>query len=265
MKPRHTLGVRDAGDIFDRAVQERALAVLTMQNGQDWTSFKSRFLERDPHGRFFVLDYEPLDGGALPSVAPGQYVGVSFRQRSRKILFATLIEAKGHFILDNQTSVAAVRYRWPEALTELQRRAYYRTPVPGQVTLLVSLWPGGTTARTVAQGQTLQILTGDLGDLSCGGAYIHLHQPAPPPWSQDELLGAEVQMPDGGPPLLVNARYRGARADESGGTGIAVQFLGLELSLEGCDALQRIANGVHRLHRMSGGRGQRDWNNKRSF
>lgn len=264
MRPRPITGLRDTREIFDRAVQERALAVLTLQDGNDWASFKARFLERDGNGRFFVLDYEPVNGETLPPIAPGQYVGVSFRQKSRKILFATVVEAKGHFVMDNQTSIAAVRYRWPDTLTELQRRAYYRTPVPAQMTLLVSLWPGGVTARAQAQGSTLQIATGDLADMSCGGALVHLHQPVPPAWSGEDLLGAEIQMPDGRNPLLVDVRYRGARTEESGATGVAIQFLGLELTVEGRLVLQRLANCVQRLYRLGTASGQRDWNRKPS-
>ncbi len=263
MKPRHLLASRDAAEIFDQAVRERALAVLTFQDGHDWSTFKSRFLERDCNGRFFVLDYEDPNGGQLPAMAPGQYVGVSFRQKSRKILFATIVEAKGHFVLEDQTSVAAVRYRWPESLTELQRRAYYRTPVPSESTLLVSLWPGGITARVQAQSSTLQVITGNLADLSCGGAMVHLHHAAPANWSNDCLIGAELQLPDGRTPIILDARYRGVRQEESGVAGVAIQFLGLEMALDGRLVLQRLANCVQRLHRLGIAAGRRDWDSKR--
>ena len=52
MKPRNVLGVRACAELFDRAVQERALAVLNVQGSEGWATFKSRFLERDPRGRF---------------------------------------------------------------------------------------------------------------------------------------------------------------------------------------------------------------------
>jgi c-di-GMP-binding flagellar brake protein YcgR len=262
MKPRRILARRDATEIFDRAVRERALAVLTIQETDDWRSFKARFLERDPNARFFVLDYQPVNGETLPPVVPGQYIGVTFRQGSRKLLFATVVEAKGHFVLDDRTTVAAIRYRWPDSMTELQRRAYFRTPVPPSMTLLVSLWPGGITARGSAQASTLQVTTGDLADLSCGGALVRLHQATPTTWLDGEVLGVEMQLPDGRPPVVLDARFRGIRPDESGARSGALQFVGLELTVDGRLVLQRLAASVQRLHRQSMIAGLRDRQSK---
>ena len=251
MKPRRIVTPRDATEVFDQAVSERALAVLTIQAADGWSSFKSRFLERDPNGRFFVLDYQSVDGQPLPHVVPGQYIGVTFRQRSRKLLFATVVEAKGHFVLDDRTAVPAVRYRWPDSMTELQRRAYYRTPVPTGMTLLVNLWPGGIAARTDAQASTLQVTTGDLADLSCGGALVRLHQTTPPTRLDGQVLGAQMQLPDGRPPIVLDGRFRGVRHEDSGGRGAALQFVGLELTVDGQLVLQRLAASVQRLNRQS--------------
>ena len=250
MKPRRVLTPNDAGPIFDRAVAERAIAVLTLPQGGQWATLKSRFLERDRHGQFFVLVYEPCKDEVLPPIAPGQYVGVSFRQSSRKILFGTAVEAKGHFVLDDATTIAAVRYRWPDSLSELQRRAYYRTPVPPEMSLRATLWPGGSTARPKEAG-TGAAITGNLADLSCGGCLIHLHQVAPPEYKADDLLGAELHLPDGRPPIVVDLRYRGARQDPAGFVAIATQFLALEMTAEGRAILQRLANCVQRLDRLT--------------
>jgi c-di-GMP-binding flagellar brake protein YcgR len=251
MNPRRLMSPRDATAIFDRAVEEHALAVLTFQSADDWQSFKSRFLERDPKGRFFVLDYESVDNETPPTLTPGQYLGISFRQRSRKLLFATVVEAKGHYVLDQTTTVPAIRYRWPDTITELQRRAYHRTPVAENMTLVVSLWPGGLRARGDAQQAALQVATAELSDVSCGGALVRMHQPGPPSWSPNQTLGVELQLPDGRPPILVDALFRGARSDESGVVSAAIQFVGLELTVDGRLVLQRLANSVQRLHRLT--------------
>lgn len=261
MKPRRLLEPRDATEIFDRAVSERALAVLTLQEGQEWSTFKSRFLERDRNGHFFVLDYDAGSNEALPPLAPGQYVGISFRQRNRKILFATVVEAKGHFVLEDQSSIAAIRYRWPDSMTELQRRAYYRTPVPNEMSLGTRVWVGGAASREVAE-QESRIFGGELGDLSCGGALVRSGQAPVDQWGDDELLGVEVQLPDGRPPVILEARYRGTRPDDNGKPGLAVQFIGLELSPDGRLVLQRLAGCVQRLHRLGIASGRPGWRSK---
>lgn len=250
MRPRRILAPPDTAAIFDRAVQERALAVLTLQCGPEWHTFKARFLERDARGQYFVLDHHPVDDEPLPEVAPGQYVGVSFRQKSRKLLFGTIVEARGHFTLENEQRVPAVRYRWPESMTELQRRAYLRTPIPPETTLLASMWPGGVAARATAQGNALEVVPGELLDLSCGGTLVRLYQPQAPTWREDLTLGVELQLPDGRPPILVDAHYRGARPEQFGMLSVALQFVGLEVTVDGRLVLQRLASAVQRLHRL---------------
>lgn len=259
MKPRRILTQQDAAVIFEEAVRDRALAVLTLQNGTDWQCFKSRFLECDPNRRFFVLDYQPVNNDTLPELGPGQYIGVSFRQHNRKILFATVVEARGHYLFD-RTSVPAVRYRWPEDLTELQRRAFYRTLVPENMTLLATLWPGGAAARTAVQAKTLQAVTGTLADVSCGGALVRLSELAPPAWTEDETLGVELHLADGRPPAVTNACFRGFRNDQLGQLNAAFQFIGLELNVDGRLVLQRLANCVQKLHRLGIASGSQDWN-----
>jgi c-di-GMP-binding flagellar brake protein YcgR len=265
MRPRRVLESRDASAIFDRAVQEKALAVLTLQDGSDWATFKSRFLERDPHGKFFVLDYQSPTGDALPDLSPGQYVGVSFRQRSRKVLFATIVEAKGHFVCPDDSSIPAIRYRWPDAMTELQRRAYYRTPIPPDVELKVRAWVGGVAAPDAHNPElSPQTVSGTLADLSCGGTMLNLAGGIPAHWSDQTLLGLELELPDGKNPIRLDARYRGARAGEEHTGGAAVQFLGLELTVDGRAVLQRLANCVQKLHRASMTDSNRNWNGRAS-
>ncbi|MCK4343115.1 MAG: PilZ domain-containing protein [Phycisphaerae bacterium] len=261
MKPRRVLTPQDTAVIFERAVQERALAVLTLQDGQHWATFKSRFLERDQNGKFFVLDYEPVEGNVLPALTTGQFVGVSFRQKSRKILFATVVEAKGHFACDDKTSITAIRYRWPESITELQRRAYYRTPIPPEMTLFAAVWPGGVTAHQQAQSAQ-QLATGKLVNVSCGGALIDLQKAVPINWNENDQIGIEMQLPDGRPPVLLDARQRGTRQTETGTVGLAIQFIGLEMQPDSRSVLRRLANCVQRLHRLSISSGRRDWNSK---
>jgi c-di-GMP-binding flagellar brake protein YcgR len=265
MKPRRVPASPTATEIFDRAVEERALAVLTLQDGQQWFTFKSRFLERDPKARFFVLDYQAEPGEPLPAIAPGQYIGVSFRQKSRKFLFATVVEAKGQFVIGERQTVPAIRYRWPDSLTELQRRAYFRTQVPPNVPLTATLWAGGVQAWARSGETALQAITGDVIDLSCGGALIRLHVPNPPAWAEGQTLGVELYLPDRRTPIRVDTRYRGSRPDENGAITTALQFIGLELAVDGRVVLERLAKSVEQLTRAAHSETRRGWSSKLRF
>ena len=262
MTPRRAVTQENAAVIFGEAVREHALAVLSLQQNNDWRSFKSRFLECDTNQSFFVLDYQPVHGRDLPELVPGQCIGVSFRHRNRKVLFATVVEARGHYLLQDKTTVPAIRYRWPESITELQRRAYYRTPVPETMSLVAGLWSGGQAVRASAQGNTLEVINGSLANLSCGGALVRLNEVTMRSWADNETIGVELHLADGKPPIMVDAYFRGARHDELGQLCLAIQFIGLELTVDGRLALQRISTALQRLHRLSGGPGVRDWNRK---
>lgn len=250
MKPRRILSDQETTQILDIAVRDQALAVLSVVNEDNWTCFKSRFLERDANRRFFVLDW---GGGEQPPppLALGQYVGVSFRYRSRKIMFATVLEARGRFVTDGGETIAAARYRWPDSLTELQRRAYFRTPVPAGVAVPASVWLGGKSQRCAAQESPHVAVAGECVDLSCGGALIRLNQLQPPSWPENQTIGLELHLPDGRHPVLLDAHYRGTRFDGDERLCAAVQFVGLEVSIEGRNTLQRLARCVQRFHRLT--------------
>lgn len=250
MKPRRINNPREMADIFDHAVGERALAVMSYWDDGEWVTFKGRFLERDPNRRFVVLDVQDQVEDAAPP-ALGQYLGMSFRHRSRKIMLTTVLEARGRFMIDQKSSVAALRYRWPESMTELQRRAYYRTPVPEGVAIVASLWRGGVAARQSAQADALSIVSGNAIDLSCGGSLVRGSQLTQPPWQDNETLGVELHLPDGRPPMLLDAHYRGCRADETGAQCIAVQFVGLDANDDGRENLQRLARSLQKFHRLT--------------
>ncbi|MBK8913120.1 MAG: PilZ domain-containing protein [Phycisphaerales bacterium] len=250
MKTRSSFSREDLAEVFDSAAAQRALAVVTVQSAGSWQSFKARFLEAAPKARFFVLEHESCDADTLPALAPGQYTGVSFRHRSRKVLFATVVEAKGKFMFNDSTSVSAIRYRWPESVLELQRRAYQRTLIPGKVKLLANVWPGSAADRHQVQHGQIPVVTGTMMDLSCGGTLVRTGLGTPPSWPADAPLGVELQLPDGRTPVTLDARYRGSRPDEQGRMCLAIQFIGLEVSLDGRLLLQRISKSVQQLSRV---------------
>ncbi len=242
-----TLSFTEA-DLFERAVRTGAIAQITTRAEDAWHTFKSRFLEHDPVRRYFVLDYVAAGEARLPPLSLGQYVGVSFRHSSRKILLSTVVEAKGRFVTPDRSEIAAIRYRWPDAITELQRRAFYRTPIPADRTIVANLWVGGTARRETAQGSPLEIVTGRLVDISCGGCLVRLATSAAH-WDLNACLGMEIDFRDAQPPLQLDACYRSFRTDGQAGVLVAVQFVGLEMTVGGNLALQRLRRVVQSMSR----------------
>lgn len=249
MKPRRIMTSGEATEILDHAVEEAALAVLTFQLGDQWVTFKSRFLERDPQRRFVVLDLEGKPDDPPPHIDCGQCVGISFRHKSRKVMFASVLEVKGRYFVDDQKSIAAARYRWPDGMLELQRRAYYRTPIPESMLVGVQLAGGGQHGLADASSEEGTLFAGQALDLSCGGSLVRLEPNAQPRWHEEDTLGLELALPDGRPPMRLDARFRGFREEPGGRMSAAVQFIGLELTSDGRHMLQRLARCVQTLHR----------------
>lgn len=251
MRPRRILGHQETAQILDQAVHENALVVLSVQEDDEWRTFKSHFLERDSGSKFFVLDYQETHGIEPAPLVPGQYVGISFRYKSRKIMFATVMEAKGSYAIDEQQNITAARYRWPESMTEMQRRAYHRTFVPDGTRLSASIWRGGLAARAKAQGSSLAVLSGEAVDLSCGGTLIRVRQTVPNEWREGQTFGLELDLGDNRPPIQLDAYYRGVRPDNHDTTCVAIQFVGLEISPDGREVLHRLSRAVQQFHRKA--------------
>lgn len=251
MRPRRIINHGEARELIGAAVREHALAVLSMRRENDWVTYKAHFLERDPQERFFVLDHQETHGTQPPAIEVGGQVGISFRHKSRKVMFATVIEAIGRFVIDSDQSIPAVRYHWPDVMTELQRRAYHRTLVPASTIVRTVFWAGGVDSRIEQQSQSRAVWCGENIDLSCGGTLIRLGQTPEPHWTEGQLLGLEVHLPDGRPPLVVDAFFRGLRRDDEGDICVGTQFVGLEHSNSGRKALQRLARCVQNFNRMA--------------
>lgn len=251
MRPPRLLDPDETAEILEESVHDNALAVLSIQRRGTWRLFKSRFLENDPKRRYFVLDSQETHGASPPELQPGEYVGVNVRYRSHKLLFSTVVEARGKFLLDEGRSIPAVRYRWPQAVTEMQRRAYHRTPVPAGTCVPVNLWRGGVPDFDSETPDPTSVIAGQALDISCGGMLVRTPLPRPPQWPDDQLLGAELHLPDGRLPIRLNASFRAARMNDAGGACIAIQFLGLEMSADGRSILQRLSRCVQRFHSVS--------------
>lgn len=249
MRPRQIMSQQELSSLFDKAVSEQALAIVCVRIDDEWHTFKSRFLERDPGCRFIVLDCQETHGTTPPNLLPGQYVGLSFRHKSRKLMFASVIEARGKYVVDQSNSIAAIRYRWPEHVTEMQRRAYYRTEIPPDTCIRVSMWPGCVESRTERHADSADAVNGEAVDLSCGGTLVSLGQRSAPDWREHQTIGLEIKLPDGRPGMLVDAQYRGIRHDDDGNLCVAVQFVGLEVSASGRSMLQRLSRCVQKFHR----------------
>ena len=109
--------------------------------------------------------------------------------------------------------------RWPQAITELQRRAAYRTPVPA------GSFGGHQRARRMAARRSCRAAVSPFrhaGQYFVKWRLVRLNQPAAIDWVEGELLGLEVSSATGKAPQRPYRAYgttrpiRRARCSSSG-------------------------------------------------
>ncbi len=163
-----------------------------------------------------------------------QPVGISFHLDYNKYLFET--EVVGFETSGGKTIILDL----PDTAEQMQRRAYSRIPVPGNLSIKVLFWHRGYTddTREVPIDSYWQ---GKLIDLSAGGARITIELQQKPNFRIRQVVGMQFTPMCYQQPILVEAQV--IHLDESVDMNLltlGVEFLGLETSAEGRQTLHRI-------------------------
>jgi hypothetical protein len=106
----------------------------------------------------------------------------------------------------------------------------------------VRFWQGGLAARAAAQQGRTPIYMGLVLDLSAGGLSARLPS-CLMALQTGHVVGLELELKDGSPPLLTDAQFRQSRMDQTG-LIVGMQMMGLTEAPGGKEALERIAKLV---------------------
>jgi c-di-GMP-binding flagellar brake protein YcgR len=235
---------------LDEATSRNVGVVLSMRGGEEWSVFKSRFLGADDSHNHLVVEYPPAPVGTRrPDVQLGENIGVAFRRGHKKCVFTAVVMARGEYALNGQTRVESLTLSWPDSVQELQRRAYYRVPVPRTRNVSVLVFRGGTSQRKKARSAHWPKCTARLSDLSAGGMRVVLPPGKKLPLNCGDAVGLEFQPEVSGPMFLIDAvlRHVAPTADES--LALGLQFVGLEASVDGRKTLQQLLRVVSQYQR----------------
>lgn len=228
------------------AIEKQAPLTATVRCGARWIVSKSRFLPRMAGSGLLCIEpptLDPIHGevglGLAQEWEPGTTIGVAFRRGHHKCLFATTVAGRQRVAVNAETRKDAVLIRRPEAIEELQRRAYYRTIVPPEVPL----------AARLRLGEERQALEAAVVDVSVGGTCVLLKDAIreAPPGGVPFVVTIEGS---GCAPISVDALFRHSRLDEAGAVLWGLQFVGLE-SAAGRSALNALSRLVTRLTRIN--------------
>jgi c-di-GMP-binding flagellar brake protein YcgR len=232
---------------LDLAVSRRFIVSLSLKNDDGWNSYKSRFLARDDQTGELIVEYPSPADQPIPEVAPLQNIGVSFRRGHKKCLFNTTVRSRRNYSTENGAKTAALQLALPANVFELQRRVFYRTPIPDEMTIEVRIWPGSDDTRTAESAP----YRGTLLDLSAGGLSFILEGEDTPQWKVNTPITCWLSPGAGEPPIEAAAQFRHCEPDADDHMRVGLQFAGLEASKQGRATLQRILDLTMRLQAMS--------------
>jgi len=236
--------------ILVEAADRRTPLVLSRKQPHGWGTFRSRLLEAEPIAQRLIIEYPVGAGGEkAPDIEEGESIGVAFRKGHRKCMFASVVQGKKRFQIDEANRVGALLLRWPGDLQQLQRRVYYRAPIPPDRAIKVAFWPGGLAYEARVGAAEFPVYAGWLMNLSAGGMAVVVPHDQRGDWRPGDTFGCRFE-PAPGSCLAMDATLRHAEPGENGLTRLGFQFVGLELTGQGRAVLRLLAHVVARFHRL---------------
>lgn len=235
------------------AAQNQTPAVLTVPVGGRWITLKTLITAADARNGFIALAKPtPEEGMPEPSFVPGQCVSLTFRRGHRKCMCVCLFVRT-----DESMPEQGMWIKWPDELLAVQRRAYFRAPVPEGMDVQVRVWRGGRAKRRlVAIGQWPSV-AGLLTDCSAGGMRIELDSVADPHIPVGEPVAVEFAPLREVGNICLDANFRYTLPLPTGKVALGLQFVGLESSSPGRQMLlvlgqvsaEYLKRGHHKPHR----------------
>ena len=115
--------------------------------------------------------------------------------------------------------------------------------------IAVKIWEGGAPS---AVEPSWPVCSGRLGNASVGGILVDVRVDQNPRLSIGDIIGVEITVTPGQPPLIAEAQYRHCATTSTNRLGLGFQFVGLEHGLPGRASLDEVADFVRDLKKTAG-------------
>ncbi len=244
----------DSQEMLRDAVIRNAGVVLSLPSSGMLRHHKSRFLgEADG---FILLESIAAESPLIDElVGTGKPAGVSFKSSQTKVVFASpLIERISEHRVNDQIVVQAVRMKWPDNISAIQRRSNYRVTVGGDMVedMSARVWRISPRAYLRDRPSGTCELPATLRDLSTGGMGVTLTaRVAGEPIKIDPADRLRVEITYAGKQLLLDAHLRHPQIvpKETVTLRAGIQFSALESSLEGRQTMAQLTKIIGELQR----------------
>jgi len=244
-------------DILQAVIGQRVPAIMSYLSDGKWHVAKVRLTG---------LGANRLDAEISPSQKPHpvnicieQPVGVSLKYGYGKLIFETSVLALGPSA--DLASGGAISLAVPNQVGMVQRRNYFRVPVPQTLKVTVCLWHRCRISRLgYSQGLSCEnrrqdpnrYWQGRLVDISAGGAQIVVDVAQQPDFRKGQFICLRFTPMPYEMPLMFDAQIRNILPTADGKSiCIGLQIVGLEASAEGRRILERLCNVVESYYQIN--------------
>jgi len=244
-----TLDKKQADQVLMEAAQRHVPVTVTARASNRWMTLHSR-LVTVREGRVY-LEYPTLEGpGSPPSFPPAEEIGVGFKLKHYKHMFASAVGGAEAVQLPGGEEVRLLTVESPASMQRLQRRAYIRVEVPRNRILRASFWLGGQDAEPQGASPENPVWTGRVMDLSAGGFQLCGGYDAARAMETGSIVGVRLAFGAAEETVYMDAQFRHAQPDGDVAQ-LGFQFITLTHTQEGHDALQVISAKVAEFQRLA--------------
>ncbi len=279
--------------ILQTAIEKRVPAIMTYLSRGKWHVAKVLLTGLGSNG--LNIESRPSKGrneGAASeeeshpvNIRAYQPVGISFKYGYGKFVFDTTVvglepsldatsQGRGGTLVSAEAcrAGAGIVLALPDRIEVVQRRSYFRVPVPESLKVGVLLWhrscDEAENGIQDTRGQTHDCFHGRLVDISAGGVQVMVPRQleaqtdARPDFKKGQFVGVWFTPMPYETPLMFNAQVRnvlpvsawpsqdGLTADDKS-IHLGLQIVGLEASPEGRKVLSRLVGVVERYFKIN--------------
>jgi len=233
--------------VLNWAVQKKVVLSISLLPEAQYHNLRSQLVRFDAGQEVIQITYPvPTDHRVPPELPAGQLLGASFRRGHKKCIFVAPVLMRRAEQTHDGLNCDTLILRMPRTIREMQRRMYQRVTVLPHTFLAAKLWEGGLPQP----GQTpWPICAGRVGNVSAGGVLVEIRMDQNPKLGVGDLVGVEITVRPGLPPLCVQAQYRHCVLSGPDRIGLGLQFVGLEQDVPGRATLLDLADLVRDLRR----------------
>lgn len=196
-----------------------------------------------------VLEVMSSGNSVSQNIRINQPVGLSFQMDCSKYLCESTVVGVDSSVLEGQNG--KVLLELPRRMQKISRRAYQRQAVPEGIHVKVLFWHRGFLDKASAVPADCY-WQGQLQNLSAGGIRVAVGLEKRNCFSIGQLFGIQFTPMCYQKPILAEGQLRYIREDKETHTlSLGIEFLGLEISVEGRAILQRLLETVEEYRRMN--------------